>query len=395
MRKPVSANVSWVGKVDWELRKFHGDEYSTWRGSSYNAFVIEEKKVALIDTVWQPYAKEFVDALERDVGLEKIDFIVSNHGEVDHSGSLAELLRRRPGLPVYCTANGVKSLRGQYHQDWDFHTVKTGDRLSLGDKELVFIEAPLLHWPDTMMCYLTGDQILFSSDAFGQHYARERLFNDLVDPVELFEEAIKYYANILTPFSALVTRKIDELLALNLPVDMICPSHGVIWRQDPMQIVRKYAEWAKDYQEDRVVIAYDTMWEGTRHLAEAVAQGIGEASPSTAVVLHNCAKSDKNDVVTDVFRSRAVLFGSPTVNRGILTSVAGLFEMLRGLKLKGKKAGAFGCYGWSGESVALLTTAAKEAGFQVLNDGMKALWDPDESALARAVEYGREFARSL
>ncbi len=224
---------------------------------------------------------------------------------------------------------------------------------------------------------------------------REHLFNDLVDPDELFEEAIKYYANILTPFSALVTRKIDELVALGLPVDMICPSHGVIWRQDPMQIVRKYAEWAKDYQEDRVVIVYDTMWEGTRHLAEAVAQGIAQGSPSTAVVLHNCAKSDKNDVVTSIFRSKAVLFGSPTVNRGILTSVAGLLEMLRGLKFKGKKAGAFGCYGWSGESVALLSTAAKEAGFQVLNDGIKALWDPDESALAKAVEYGKGFARLL
>jgi len=395
MKKPVKGKVSWVGKIDWELRKFHGSEYSTWRGTSYNSYVIEEDKVALVETVWRPYAKEYVDELDRDIGLDKIDYVIANHGETDHSGALPELLRRRPGLPVFCTANGAKSLKGHYHQDWDFRTVKTGDRLSLGRKELIFVEAPLLHWPDSMMCYLTGDEILFSSDAFGQHYATEHLFNDLVDRAELYGEAVKYYANILTPFSALVTKKIDEIVSMGLPLDMICPSHGVIWRSEPLQIVRQYAEWAKSYKEDRIVIAYDTMWEGTRHLADAVARGIAEVSPATAIVLHNCSRSDKNDIVTDVFRAKAVLFGSPTVNRGILTSMAGLLEMIRGLKLKGKKAGTFGCYGWSGESVAMLAEAARGAGFEIQGEGLKALWDPDRDASERAVEYGRNFARAL
>lgn len=395
MKKPVKGSVSWVGRIDWELRKFHGSEYSTWRGTSYNSYVIEEDKVALIETVWRPYAKEYVDELDRDIGLDRIDYVIANHGETDHSGALPELLRRRPGLPVFCTANGAKSLKGHYHQDWDFRTVKTGDRLSLGRKELIFVEAPLLHWPDSMMCYLTGEEILFSSDAFGQHYATELLFNDLVDRAELYGEAVKYYANILTPFSALVTKKIDEIVAMGLPLDMICPSHGVIWRSEPLQIVRQYAEWAKSYKEDRIVIAYDTMWEGTRRLAEAVARGIAEASPATAIVLHNCSRSDKNDVITDVFRAKAVLLGSPTVNRGILTSMAGLLEMIRGLKLKGKKAGAFGCYGWSGESVGVLAEAARGAGFEIQGEGLKALWDPDQEASERAVEYGRSFARAL
>ena len=213
MKRLVTGNVWWVGKVDWELRRFHGNEYSTHRGSSYNSYLIREGKTVLVDTVWQPFAKEYVDNLEAEVGLGNIDFIVQNHAETDHSGALPELMRRRPDLPIYCTANGVKSLTGLWHGDWDFHVVKTGDSLDIGKgKKLVFVEAPMLHWPDSMFTYLTGDSILFSNDAFGQHYASEALFNDLVAQDELWAECIKYYANILTPFSALVTRKIDELL---------------------------------------------------------------------------------------------------------------------------------------------------------------------------------------
>ena len=393
MKKSIKANISWVGKVDWEIRNFHGYEYSTWKGTSYNSYLVQEGKTALIDTVWKPFAREFVDGLERDVGLDKIDFVIANHAEIDHSGALPELLSRRPELPVYCTANGVKSLKGHYQGDWNFRTVKTGDTLNLGKKELVFIEAPLLHWPDSMMCYLTGDAVVFSNDAFGQHYATELLYNDMVDRDELYDEAIKYYANILTPFSPLVAKKIDEVVALKLPIDMICPSHGVIWRTEPLQIVQQYAAWAKDYREDRISIIYDTMWDGTRRLAEAAAQGITEASPSTTVVLHNCSRSDKNDVITDVFRSKGVLFGSPTINRGILTAMAGLLEEIRGLRFKGKKAGAFGCYGWSGESPAMLAEAAKAAGFEVQGDALKALWNPDDKAIAEAVEFGRSFVK--
>jgi len=199
MKFEIAPNVHWVGKIDWELRKFHGEEYSTHRGSSYNAYLIKDEKTALIDTVWLPFAKEFVDNLAKEIDLNKIDFVIANHAEMDHSGALPELMRHIPDKPVYCTANGVKSLKGHFHQDWNFQVVKTGDKLSLGKKELIFIEAPMLHWPDTMIEYLTGDAILFSNDAFGQHIASENMFNDLVVQSELFDEAIKYYANILTP----------------------------------------------------------------------------------------------------------------------------------------------------------------------------------------------------
>ena len=216
MRKPIKNNVSWVGKIDWELRQFHGADYSVNHGSSQNAYLIEEEKTVLIDTVWTPHSTEFVDNLKSEIDLSKIDLIVANHGEVDHSGSLPQLMKLIPDTPIYCTANAVKSLVGQYHHpEWNFKVVKTGDRVDIGNgKQLVFVEMRMLHWPDSMATYLTGDNILFSNDAFGQHYAVEELFNDKADPCHLWEEAMKYYANILNPFSPLVKKKIEEVDSL-------------------------------------------------------------------------------------------------------------------------------------------------------------------------------------
>ena len=388
----IKNNIHWVGKIDWELRKFHGDEYSTHRGSTYNSYLVKEEKVALIDTVWRPFSKEFVENLAREIDLNTIDFVIANHAESDHSGALPELMRHIPETPIYCTKNCVKSLKGHYHQDWNFEVVKTGDRLSLGDKELIFVEAPMLHWPDSMFCYLTEDNILFSNDAFGQHYASEYMFNDLVDQSELFGECIKYYANILTPFSPMVIKKIKEILGFNLPLDMICTSHGIIWREKPEQIVEQYLKWADNYQENQITIVYDTMWNGTRIMAEKIANGIREGDKAVNVKLFNLAKSDKNDVITEVFKSKAILVGSPTINRGILVSVAGILEEMKGLKFKNKKAAAFGCYGWSGESTKLISETLKASGFEVVDDGIKALWNPDDENTTKCFEYGKQLA---
>lgn len=395
MNIPVKNNVSWVGKIDWDLRKFHGNELSTHRGSTYNSYVIKEQKIVLIDTVWTPFAKEFVKNLSTEIDLKKIDYVIANHGESDHSGALPELMRHIPDTPVYCTANGVKSLKGHYHEDWDFKIVKTGDRLSLGKKELVFIEAPMLHWPDSMFCYLTGDNILFSNDAFGQHLASEFMFNDLVDQSELMYEAMKYYANILTPFSSFVEKKIKEVLALNLSIDMICTSHGVIWRKNPKQIVETYLTWANKYKENQITIIYDTMWSGTRVMAEFIAKGITQADTTVTVKVFNIGNRDKNDVITEIFKSKAIVLGSPTINRGILTSVTSLLEEIKGLGFKDKKAAAFGCYGWSGESVHHLNEALKAAGFTLVDEGLKALWNPDETSRKACFEYGQILAKKF
>lgn len=391
----IKENITWVGKIDWELRRFHGEEYSTHRGSSYNSYLVKDEKTALIETVWTPFAKEFVCNLKHMGALDSIDFVIANHGEPDHSGALPELMREIPGKPIYCTANAVKSLKSQYHQDWNFQPVRTGDKLSLGNKELIFIEAPMLHWPDSMFCYFTGDNILFSNDAFGQHYASEMMFNDLVDQAELYQECLKYYANILTPFSKLVDRKIKEVVGLNLPVDMICTSHGIVWRKDPLQIVNKYLEWANDYQENQVTIIYDTMWNSTRKMAEAIAEGIRQADGKVAVKLFNCSRSDKNDIISEVFKSKAVLAGSSTINKGILSHLAGILEEIRGLAFKNKKAAAFGSYGWSGESVKMITEKLREGGFEIVNEGLREMWNPDQQGRENCINFGKAFASLL
>ena len=396
MKKLVKNNVSWVGKVDWELLKFHGDDYSTHKGSTYNSYLIEEEKTVLIDTVWMPFASEFVENLQKEIDLNKINYIIINHGEVDHSGALPALMKLIPDKPIYCTANAVKSLKGQYHQDWDFHVVKTGDKLDIGDgKELIFVEMSMLHWPDSMATYLTKDNVLFSNDAFGQHYATEKLFNDLVDQCELFNECIKYYANIITPFSAILRKKLAEVLSLNLQIDIIATSHGVIWRDNPVQIVEKYLKWAEDYQENQISVIYDTMWNGTRELAERIAEGIGLADKDVTVKLFNLAKNDDNDVITEVFKSKTVVVGSPTVGNSVLHSVAGFMHLMKGLKFKNKKAAAFGCYGWSGEGTKVISESMKNAGFELIDEeGLRNAWNPTEKAKEDAVNYGMKIAKA-
>lgn len=395
MSKKITEKVTWVGKVDWELKHFHGDELSTKRGSSYNSYLIRDKKVALIDTIWLPFDKEFVGKLKEEIDLSKIDYIIMNHNEVDHSGALPELLKEIPNTPIYCTKRGEMFLRAQYHQDWNFVCVKTGDTLSLGDCTLTFIEAPMLHWPDTMFTYMSGENILFSNDGFGQHYATESLFNDKVNQDELFYEAQKYYTNILNPFSMVVSNKIKEISALNLPINMICPSHGVIWKDNPTQIIEKYSSWANAYQENQITIVYDTMWNSTRKMAESIADGIHMADSEVNIKLMNVSKDDKNDILTEIFRSKAVLVGSPTVNFGYTFAIAGILEMIKSLKFKNKKAAAFGSFGWSGEAAKLISEKLKESGFTITLDEFKLPWVPDEKAIEDCRVFGKNFVESI
>lgn len=391
----ISDKVTWVGKIDWELRSFHGEELSTYKGSSYNSYLIKDEKNVLIDTVWKPFDKEYIENLKKEIDLKDIDYIIAQHGEIDHSGSLPLLMKEIPDTPIYCTGNGIKSLKGHYHENWNFVEVKTGDTLDIGESTLTFVEARMLHWPDSMMTYMDSEKILFSNDAFGQHYASDQMYNDLVDQCELWEEAIKYYANILTPFSPLVTNKIKEILSFELPLELIATSHGILWRDNPTQIVEKYLAWANSYQENQITIIYDTMWNGTRRMAESIAEGIKNVDKNVKVKLYNAAHSDKNDMITEIFKSKAILFGSSTVNKGIMHATGGLLDMIRGLGFKNKKAAAFGSYGWSGESVAILEEKLNDAKFEVVQEGLKTLWMPDEDARQTCVEFGENFAENI
>ena len=395
MSKRVTDKVTWVGKIDWELKKFHGDELSTMEGSSYNSYLIRDKKTVLIDTVWGPYDTEFVNRLKEEIDLKEIDYIVMNHNESDHSGTLPALMREIPNTPIYCTKKGESILRGLYHQDWNYVNVKTGDELEIGDSKLVFVEASMLHWPDTMMTYMTGDNILFSNDVFGQHYASEMLYDDMDDISKLLHEAEKYYTNIITPFSTFVTKKLAEVQGMNLKIDLVAPSHGIIWRENIGLIMDLYAKWANNYQEDQITLIYDTMWQSTRKMAEAIAEGIQQASPNTTIKLLNAVKNDKNDILVEVFKSKAILVGSPTINNGFSYAIAGILEMIKGLKFKNTNAASFGSYGWSGEAAKLIKEFLEESKFAIVNDGIRVNWAPDQETIEQLREYGRKFVEEI
>ncbi|NQZ49463.1 MAG: anaerobic nitric oxide reductase flavorubredoxin [Moritella sp.] len=390
----VKNNISWVGQRDWEVRDFHGTEFKTEKGTSYNSYLIQEEKTVLIDTVDHKFCYEFIQQLELEIDLNKIDYIVINHAEEDHAGALAALLNKIPNTPIYCTENAIDSITGHHHHpEWNFNVVKTGDTLDLGNgKQLVFIETPMLHWPDSMMTYMTGDAVLFSNDAFGQHYCDERLFNDEVDTKELMDQCLRYYANILTPFSPLVTAKIKEILSLNLPVDMIATAHGVVWRDNPIQIIEQYLTWADKYQEDRITIFYDSMSNNTRTMADAIAQGIHEADSQVAVKVFNVARHDKNEILSNAFISKGILVGSSTMNNVMMPKVAAMLEEITGLRFKNKKAAAFGSYGWTGGAIDRIESRLDEAGL-ARYPSLKTKWKPDGKAILACREYGRTLAK--
>ena len=389
----IKDNIYWVGVKDWEIKRFHGEEYSTHRGSTYNSYLVKDKKIALVDTVWTPFHEGFVEDLEQEIGLQNISLIVINHTEQDHAGSLAYLMEKIPDTPIYCTKNGAMMIKKHFHKDWNFNIVKTGDSVELGENKLIFVETPMLHWPDSMVTYVAGANVLLSNDAFGQHYVSKSMYNDQVDQGELYQEAIKYYANILTPFSRLVKAKIKELVGLNLAIEMIAPSHGIIWRDNPLQIVEQYDRWAGDYQEGSAVIIFDTMWGATKKMALSIARGLENKGIGVKVL--NIGKSDKNDVITEVFKARGVIVGSSTINKGVLNSSAAILEMIKGLQFKGKIGASFGSYGWSGESIKIIEEWLKEAGIEIAGEGIKIQYDPTPEDLKACEAFGEAFAAKM
>jgi anaerobic nitric oxide reductase flavorubredoxin len=393
MALELAKGVYWVGVVDWDLRQFHGHELSTHRGSSYNSYLIVDDKVALIDTVWGPFAGELLKNISEIIDPSKIDIVVANHSETDHSGGLPTIMRYAPKATLVVSERGKESVEGHYHQAWNFKPVKTGEKISLGKRDLIFVEAPMLHWPDSMFTYLTGDNILMPNDAFGHHYATSFRFNDQVNQEELYQECLKYYANILTPFSPMVTRKINEVLALNLPVNLIAPSHGVIWRKDPLQIVKKYQEWAVQKPDQSAVILYATMWQGTHFMAEAIGQGL--AAENIPFKLFDMSVSDRNDVNTEIFKAKAVVVGSSTFNLGLLPTIRPVLEDLKGLKFLNKVGAAFGSYGWSGESVQILEEHLKLCKIPIVAPGVKAKWQPKPDDLAACRELGQKVGQAV
>jgi len=389
----VLENIFWVGAADWNVRHFHGFTYSTHRGTTYNAYLIVDKKTALIDTVYGPFAGEMIERIREIIDPSEIDYVVANHVETDHSGAIYEILKLAPKAKVVGTARCREGLQKHYFGNWDFHVVKTGDEISLGERGLKFIEAPMLHWPDSMFTYIEKDALLLPNDAFGQHWATSKRFDDEVDEKILMEEAAKYYANILWPFSLLVIRKIEEIQKLGLKINMIAPSHGIIWRSNPTRIVEAYLRWARGEAGKRVLVVYDTMWGSTEKMAKAIVEGI--SSEGVETTLFRLPFSDRGDIIKELLETKGILIGSSTINNGVLPTLAPFLEELQGLRPRNKMAAAFGSYGWGGGAVKTIEEKLVKAGMEIAAPALTVKWVPDNNEIQKCLEFGKEFAKKV
>jgi flavorubredoxin len=385
--------VSWVGVVDWNIRDFHG--YITYRGSTYNAYLIQDEKIALVDTVKAPFCNELIQHVEELTSFDKIDYVIVNHVEMDHSSSLPAIAKLAKNAKILASARGKEELIKHFGAEFErVETVKSGDTVNLGKKTLTFLEAPMLHWPDSMFTYLVEDKILMPNDAFGQHLATSERFDDEVDQHILMEEAITYYSNILTPFSPLIVKKIQEVVAMKLPIDIIAPSHGIIWRKDPMKIVNAYLDWCTGkVVKQKAVVVFDTMWGSTDKMARAIGEGI--ANQGVEVKLHKLRATDNTDIVTEITDARVVVVGSPTLNNGMFPTLGQFLTYIGGLKPKGKTWYFFGRAGGGGGGVRGMVKMAKEFGFDVVEPGVELKWVPTAEELKKCFEFGQQIAQKI
>jgi flavorubredoxin len=387
----IAKDIYWLGVIDWNIRDFHG--YSTYQGTTYNSFLIMDEKVALIDTVKKEFADELIASISELVDPKKIDYVISNHTEMDHSGSLPRVMHRiGEDTPLYCSKMGQKNLSKHFPQKWNYQPVENGGELSLGNKTLSFMETRMLHWPDSMFTYVKEDKILFSSDAFGQHYAGLERFDDEVGDA-IMPHAKKYFANILLLYSPLILKLVDKVTEMGLAIDMICPDHGIIWREDPLKIINAYVEWSTQKPKRKAVVIYDTMWHSTEIMAEAIVEALGqEGVDARPMHLRSCHRSD---IITEVLDAGAVIIGSPTINNGLFPTVSDFLTYMKGLKPKNKVAAAFGSYGWSGEAVKFINHEFEEMKFEVIDPGLRIQYVPDDNSIKTCYELGLKIAQAL
>ena len=380
-----------VGVADWNIRDFHG--YSTDVGTTYNAFLVMDEKIALVDSVKKEFADQLLDNIARIVDPRKIDYVISNHTEMDHSGSLARIMHRvGEDKPLYCSKMGAKNLARHFPQKWNYQAVGSGDELKIGKRTLRFLETRMIHWPDSMFTYLVEDGVLFSSDGFGQHYAGPEKFDDQVGD-RIMVHAKKYFANILLLYSSHIEKLIRQVADMNLDIRIICPDHGVIWRREPAKIVQAYLQWCRQEPEKKAVVIYDTMWHSTEKMAEAINAGI--LAEGVASKPLNLRAWHRSEVMTELFDARAVAVGSPTLNNGLFPTVADFLCYMRGLKPRNKIGAAFGSYGWSGEAVKLIEDELKEMKIDLIQPGLKVQFVPEKSVLTACNEFGRNIGRAV
>ncbi len=387
----IARDVYWVGAIDWNIRDFHG--YSTYQGTTYNAYLIVDDKITLIDAVKKEFADQLIERIGKIVDPKKIAYVVSNHTEMDHSGGLARVMHRvGEDKPLFCSKMGHKNLRKHFAHKWNYNPVESGEELSLGKRTLTFLETRMLHWPDSMFSYLKEDRILFSSDAFGQHYAGLERFDDEIGEA-IMPHAKKYFANILLPYSSLVLKLVEQVTKMGLALDMICPDHGIMWRKDPAKIINAYVQWSTQEPARKALVIYDTMWHSTERMAEAVVEALGREGVD-AQPMHLRSRH-RSDIMTEVLDAGAVIIGSPTINNGLFPTVSDFLTYIKGLKPQNKIGAAFGSYGWSGESVGLINKELEAMKFSVVDPGLKIQYVPDGQGLEACHQLGKKVAQAL
>lgn len=389
----IKKNIFWVGAIDWDVRTFHGHTYSTKRGTTYNAYLILDERVALIDTVYGPFADEMIGKIREIIAPEKIDYIIANHVETDHSGALPAILKLCPKAKVLGTAKCKEGLYRHYYGDWDFQIVKTNDTLKLGKRTLTFIETPMIHWPDSMFTYCPEEQLLLPNDAFGQHYAISERFDDEADECELMDEAAKYYGNILWPLSPVILKKIQEIQKMAISINMIAPSHGIIWRKDPAKIINAYMAWAKNESRPKIIVIYETMWGATEKMARKIVEGIADAGIEAK--LFDVTQTDRTEIIKEMLDARGFIIGSSTHDNDMLPNIAGFLEFLKGLRPQNRIACVFGSYGWAGGAVKNIEDVLSDTGIEVAQPSLSVKYMPDENEIKHCYELGRDFAAKV
>jgi flavorubredoxin len=387
----IAKDIFWVGAIDWNIRDFHG--YSTKHGTTYNAYLIMDEKITLIDTVKKEFADEFIANISQVVDPKKIDYVISNHTEMDHSGGLTRVMHKiGEDKPLYCSKMGHKNLSMHFPHKWNYQPVEDGGRLNLGKRTLTFMETRMLHWPDSMFTYAIEDKILFSSDAFGQHYAGLERFDDQVGDA-IMPHAMKYFANILLLYSPLILKLIDKVTETGLALEMICPDHGIIWRQDPSKIINAYVEWSNQNPKRKAVVVYDTMWHSTETMAEAIVDALGQEGVDAKPM--NLRSWHRSDIITEVLDAGAVIVGSPTLNNGLFPTVSDFLTYMKGLKPKNKIGAAFGSFGWSGEAVKLINKELEKMKFDLIDPGLQIKYVPDAQGIEACHQLGKKIAQAL
>jgi len=396
--KPVELKngIYWVGAVDWAVRDFHG--YETPRGTSYNNYLIDDDEPTLFDAVHHDFVDISIKNISRITDLQKIKHIVINHIENDHATGLEKILEIVPSANIYLTERGKNGL-GRFIDlsKYKVSVVKSGDTLKIGKRTLQFIETPMMHWPDSMFTYIKEEKILISQDAFGQHIASAERFDDEFvknhSMEELEDAVIDYYANILMPYGNVIKGKIEEIKKLGIRIEMIAPDHGVIWRSHIDKVLSLYSDMVDAKAKLGTVIVYDTMWHGTEQMIFPIAKGLEDEGIPVKII--KLRATPKSVAVKEVWKSRGVIVGSPTLNNGIFPSVAEFLTYLKGLRPKNRLFAAFGSYGWSGEAIKDMYEIAKSMKLEVFEPGIRVLYKPSEEDLNKCYEFGIAFGKAL